>query len=118
MQTMQILAGTGTIGTGEAFLLLNEFSLPIKGKFWPEQVNKNQVMDIAVATEASVKTIGGTLGWGMVGGVLLGPVGLLAGLLLGGKQNKTVFTLTLRDGRSLLASCDTGTFIAIKAATF
>jgi hypothetical protein len=42
-----------------------------------------QVESVTVATEEEVKRTAGTIGWGLVGGAALGPVGLLAGLLLG-----------------------------------
>ena len=117
MHTIKVLAGSGGIGTGDGYLMVSDFFLPIKGRLWPETVQKGQIADVSIATEESVKRIGGTVGWGLVGGALLGPVGLLAGLMLDGRGKTTFFTLTLRDGRSLLGSCDTSAFIAIKAAT-
>ena len=65
-----------------------------------------------------MKKIGGTVGWGAVGAIALGPVGLLAGLLLGGKKKEVTFVARFKDGRKLLATTDNGTFTKIKAAIF
>ena len=71
-----------------------------------------------VASEESVKRIGGTLGWGAAGMLALGPVGLLAGLLLGGKKKEVTFVAKVKDGRKLLGTTDHKTFTKLKAAAF
>lgn len=73
---------------------------------------------VETASEESVKKIGGTVGWGIAGGAFLGPVGLLAGLLLGGKKKKTTFVAKFKDGRKLLATTDAKTYTKIQAAVF
>jgi hypothetical protein len=45
--------------------------------------------------EENDKKLGGTVGWGLVSGALLGPVGLLAGLFMGGRAKNAVFTVRL-----------------------
>ena len=77
-----------------------------------------QVEDAAVASEEEVKRTAGTLGWGIAGATLLGPVGLLAGLLLGGKGKDVTFILKFKDGRKMLATTDTKTFTKIQALAF
>lgn len=79
---------------------------------------KFDVEDVSVATEENVKKIGGTVGWGAVGATLLGPVGLLAGLLLGGRGKDVTFILKLKDGRKMLATTDSKTFTKIAALAF
>ena len=79
---------------------------------------KAEIAQVDIATEENVKKLGGTLGWGLVGGALLGPVGLLAGLLMGGRAKNVVFVVRFKDGRKLLASADSKTFTAIQAAAF
>ena len=73
---------------------------------------------VDVATEENVKRLGGTLGWGAAGALILGPVGLLAGLLLGGRKKQVTFVAKFKDGRKLLASTDSKTFIKLQAAVF
>jgi hypothetical protein len=54
----------------------------------------------------------------VAGGVLLGPAGLLAGLLLGGKKTEVTFVAKFKDSRKLLATADSATFAKIRAAAF
>ena len=83
-----------------------------------ESIPAKNLEELEIASEESVKKIGGTLGWGAVGAVALGPVGLLAGLLLGGKKKEVTFVAKFKDGRKLLATTDNGTFTKIKAEIF
>lgn len=77
-----------------------------------------QVDEATVASEEDVKRTGGTIGWGIAGATLLGPVGLLAGLLLGGKGKDVTFILKLKDGKKMLATTDAKTFTKIQAHAF
>jgi len=63
-----------------------------------------------VVTEENKKRLLGTAGWGAAGAVLLGPVGLLAGLLLGGKGKDVTFVCEFKDGKRILATTDDKTF--------
>lgn len=83
-----------------------------------DYIPADNVEELEVASEESIKRIGGTLGWGAVGAVALGPVGLLAGLVLGGKGKKVGFVVKFKDGRKLLATTDAKTFHAIQAGAF
>jgi hypothetical protein len=71
-----------------------------------------------VATQENVKKLEGTLGWGLVGGALLGPAGLPAGMLVGGQKTKITFMVRFRNGQKLLAQGDADVFSAIQAAAF
>ena len=83
-----------------------------------EAIPFTNLEEVEVATEDSVKKVGGTIGWGAAGAVMLGPVGLLAGLLLGGKGKEVTFVAKFKDGRKLLATTDGKTFAKIQAAVF
>lgn len=87
-------------------------------KFIGESIPISELAEVDVATEDTVKKLGGTVGWGLAGAVALGPVGLLAGLLLGGKKKEITFVARFKDGRKLLATTDNKTFTKLKAATF
>lgn len=89
-----------------------------KHSFAGEVISLDSLTEVEIASEESVKKIGGTIGWGAVGGLVLGPVGLLAGLLLGGKSKEVTFVARFKDGRKLLATTDSGTFKQLKAAVF
>jgi len=78
----------------------------------------NQLASIEIASEESVKRIGGAAGWGAIGALVLGPVGLLAGMLLGGRGKDVTFIATFKDGRKLLATTDSKTFVKLQALVF
>lgn len=86
--------------------------------FMGENISASQLEAIDIASEENVKKIGGTAGWGLVGGVLLGPVGLLAGLLAGGRKKDVTFIAKFKDGRKLLATTNQKTYTKIQAAVF
>jgi len=77
----------------------------------------SEVETVDIASEESVKKIGGTIGWGAAGGLVLGPAGLLAGLLLGGKSKDVTFVARFKDGRKMLATADSKTYTKLLAAT-
>lgn len=83
-----------------------------------EAIPLSYLETVDIATEESVKRLGGTIGWGAVGGLLLGPLGLLAGVLVGGRDKEVTFVARFRDGRKLLATTDSKTFTKLQAAVF
>lgn len=97
---------------------IGSFGLPKPGKFMPESIHKSQLSEVDVATEESVKRLGGTVGWGAAGAVILGPVGLLAGLLLGGRKKEVTFIAKFKDGRKFMGTTDAKTYTQIAAAAF
>lgn len=84
----------------------------------PERKTAQNIEVVEEASEENVKRIGGTVGWGVAGSVLLGPVGLLAGLLLGGRGKDVTFVAKFKDGTKLLATTDSKTFTKIRAMVF
>lgn len=83
-----------------------------------EAIRLTQLESVEVATEESVKKLGGTVGWGMAGALILGPVGLLAGLLMGGRKKEVTFVAKFKDGRKFLGTTDSTTFTKLQAAAF
>ncbi|WP_433664134.1 hypothetical protein ACQPW1_19600 [Nocardia sp. CA-128927] len=55
---------------------------------------------------------------GAVGAVTLGPVGALAGALLGGKGKDVTFILTHEDGRKMLATNTSKQYTKLQAILF
>lgn len=106
----------GSFGKGMGFLSSGTFHLPKRAGWGVEPVGAARVADVELATEANVKKLSGTLGWGAVGSIALGPVGLLAGLLMGGKKTEVTFVVTFVDGRAFIATGDHKVWVAIRAA--
>ncbi len=92
---------------GDYFLASNMVGMPL-----------SDVESLDIATEETVKKLSGTVGWGVAGAAILGPVGLLAGLLIGGKKKQVTFVVKFKNGKKMLASTDNKTFTKLQAATF
>ncbi len=88
------------------------------GIFGDKHSVKDDIETLEIASEESVKRLGGTVGWGVAGAALLGPVGLLAGLLVGGRGNDVTFVATFKDGRRLLATTTSKAFTDMTAKRF
>lgn len=110
----------GDFPKGSATVSLGTIVLPWqRGDGWTgKSVPVGDIEAIDVATEESVKKIGGTVGWGAVGGVLLGPAGLLAGLLLGGKKTEVTFVARFKGDKKMLGTTDSKTYKSLMAAAF
>ncbi|MEX0963808.1 MAG: hypothetical protein WDZ52_07210 [Pseudohongiellaceae bacterium] len=118
MAKIKILAGDFYKG-GQHQLSFGTMTLfSDKAKWIGEHIPVSELQTVEPASEDSVKKIGGTIGWGALGGVALGPVGLLAGLVLGGKGKEVTFVATLKDGRKMLATTDSKTYAKLQAAVF
>ncbi|WP_194091675.1 hypothetical protein [Vibrio hibernica] len=83
-----------------------------------ETILISQLESVDLASEENVKKVAGTVGWGAVGALALGPAGLLAGLLLGGKKKDVTFIAKFKDGRKLLATTDSKSYTKLQAAVF
>ncbi|MGX1196347.1 hypothetical protein [Parvibaculum sp. MBR-TMA-1.3b-4.2] len=55
-----------------------------------------------LVTQENQTSIAGKMGWGAAGAVALGPVGLLAGAIMGGNRNSAVVAVKFKDGRKVL----------------
>lgn len=74
----------------------------------------NDVSTIEFATESNTKKARGAIGLGAVGGLTFGPVGAIAGLLLGGNKKETNFVVELKDGKMFIASTTPDIFLKIQ----
>lgn len=89
-----------------------------KGMLADVSVPMSSITSVDVATEENVKKVGGALGWGAAGALIAGPVGLLAGAILGGRGKDVTFIVTLQDGRRFMTTTGSGTYKEFLAATF
>lgn len=118
MAKIKILAGDFPKCTADIGSNLISFPWAPGDGFSGKRISLSELEEADIATEESIKRVGGTVGWGAAGAVLLGPVGLLAGLLLGGKKTEITFVAKFKDGRKMLATTDSKSYKAIMAGAF
>jgi hypothetical protein len=83
-----------------------------------ELVSFVQLARVEIASEESVKKLWGTVALGAAGAIVLGPLGMIAGALVGGRSKEVTFVAALTDGRKFLATTDQSTFVLLQAAAF
>jgi hypothetical protein len=110
MAAIKVLAGDFT--KKDAYFKNHKF------EFTGETVSISKIKTLEVASEENIKRVGGTVGWGVAGTIALGGIGLLAGLVLGGKGKEISFVAQFKDGRRLLATTDSKTYSIINAEFF
>jgi hypothetical protein len=110
----------GDFKAKDSYLYWGTLSLydPRKNSFSADtNIPLTEVTAVEVATEENVKRVGGTIGWAAAGGLLLGPLGLIGGALLGGRGKDITFICTLRDGRGFLATASSEVYKQFLAAS-
>lgn len=76
-------------------------------KLWPQTQKYPQAeVDISDVSEESVKKLGGAAAFGLGGAALFGPVGLLAGVLLGGNKKTHAIIAKFSDGKKAMLEMD------------
>lgn len=105
---IKILAGDwdpGTVCFFEPAFFGKPDRIRIARVFGPEYP-ADEVVSIEIVTEQNCTSILKKVGWGLVGSAVLGPVGLLAGVLGGGNRNEKVVAIEFADGKRALLQCD------------
>ncbi|MBB2828932.1 UNVERIFIED_ORG: hypothetical protein GGI65_005601 [Rhizobium esperanzae] len=77
-----------------------------------------EVISIDIITEQNSTSILRKAGWGFVGSVALGPVGMLAGVLGGGNRHEKIVAIEFTDGKRALLQCDAKSYGEIMRLTF
>ena len=107
MARLNVLAGDFKITSKYSYWFNGYFLMKRNGKFFREKIYPKQIESVQLASEEAVISLGGAAAFGTAGAVLLGPVGLLAGLVLGGRGKDTTFICKLLDGRKFMATART-----------
>lgn len=107
------IAGFGPGWTGKYRIVFSRGFFKGKDTYFVD----TDIAELEIVTEENKKRVLGTAGWGAAGAALLGPVGLLAGLLLGGKGKEITFACHFSDGKKILASTDQKTFRLFQVPT-
>ncbi len=113
---IDVLAGDFKKGKESQFIG-GKFLMKNEGRFFRETITLSGLERVELATEENVVSIGGAAGWGLAGSLLLGPAGLLAGLLLGGRGKDTTFICVFKDGRKFLGTAASGVFAELQKYT-
>jgi hypothetical protein len=109
---------SGDFPAGDAEFQAGSFTL--KSPLKPSRELKipcSRIETLETAIEEVVNKKGSAIRWGLAGALLLGPVGLVAGLLLSSKEKEITFYAKLKDGRCFLATTDSDTFSKICASS-
>ena len=110
MARLNVLAGDFKITSKYSHWFNGYLLMKRNGKFFREKIYPKQIESVQLASEEAVISLGGAAAFGTAGAVLLGPVGLLAGLVLGSRGNDTTFICKLMDGRKFMATARTRVF--------
>jgi hypothetical protein len=81
-------------------------------------LNKSNLQSVELITEENKKKFIGAAGWALVGSVLLGPLGLIAGALVGGNKKEVTFACYLKDGTKFMVVADSKIYQKIAADCF
>ncbi|MBI1186480.1 MAG: hypothetical protein GC206_03995 [Alphaproteobacteria bacterium] len=81
-------------------------SLPVELAFLMERVEKQDIATVQLVTDQMRNEAANKAAAGVAGGLLLGPVGLIAGVVMGRGSRSHLVILQLADGRSALLKCD------------
>lgn len=112
--TFRVVAGDFKPGKEHQFLN-GTFTMKREDRWRRESIKIEAVDLIETADEENVKRLGGTIGWGVAGAALLGPVGALAGLIAGGRGKDVTFVCKLKDGRKFIGVASTKLYIRMTA---
>ncbi|GGU83974.1 hypothetical protein GCM10009504_45490 [Pseudomonas laurentiana] len=112
MTRLTVQAGDFLQGEGEyrnGSLTLKTCKNPAPG----EKITLSRIREMKIANQEFNRSLSSALGWGVAGALMAGPLGLIAGLWLGGKEEEVTFVATLKDGRKLMAVTDGKTWSKI-----
>jgi threonine dehydrogenase-like Zn-dependent dehydrogenase len=88
------------------------------GIFKIDKIPFAEVASADLLTEENRASILGKVGWGALGAFALGPLGLLAGVIGGGRHTERVIIVALRDGRKAMIKANAKDAETLVAASF
>ncbi|AKR55736.1 hypothetical protein XM25_07977 [Devosia sp. H5989] len=89
-----------------------------RGFLRTDRVPMGEIASCTLVTQENQTSILGKVGWGAVGAVALGPLGLLAGVIGGGNHSHRVVVFETADGRKAMVRCSAAEAEALLAASF
>ncbi|TCL91850.1 hypothetical protein C8J38_105153 [Rhizobium sp. PP-WC-2G-219] len=109
--------GPGTVCIFEPAFFGKPDRIRMARVFGPEYA-ADEVVSIDIVTEQNGTSILKKAGWGLIGSAVLGPVGLLAGVLGGGNRHEKIVAIEFRDGKRALLQCDAKSYGNIMRLAF
>ncbi len=111
LHKLKIIAGDFAIGN-QSQGFQKWLTLKPRGIFsLRERLSIDRVSELKVKRESGFQSVGSAIGGAVVGDILFGGVGAVAGAVIGGRTKKLVtFSCHLYDGRQFIAETDSATF--------
>ena len=105
---MKVIGGGLPNGAEISSSMFGKYTLEIPEGFFKSRdvVLNDHLVAVEHITEENKYSILGKAGWGTLGAIALGPVGLLAGLVLGGNSKELCCACKLDTGEEFLVSCE------------
>lgn len=106
--SIKVLAGDWEPGTACVFeeAIFGKPDRIRMGRVFGDEYGADEIASIDIVTEQNSTSIVAKVGWGFAGSVLLGPLGMFAGLLGGGNRHEKVVAMELVSGKRALLQCD------------
>lgn len=124
MATGKIIAGDFSkdeiikIVAGKPAIVPKDGGLFSKVNFINNDIQNIEIQNIEIITEENKKKFIGTAGWGLVCGLALGPLGLIAGILAGGNKKEFLIACELKNGKKLIAKVDSKIYKSLLSASY
>ena len=113
----KIVISGGNIDCKRCDFISRHFIFRSKNKHTPiERISAERIQTISIESENDSKDWFDACGLAAVGSLVLGPIGLLAGLLMGGRKKKICFVATFNDDRKILGTTDSEIYKKIRSA--
>jgi hypothetical protein len=74
-----------------------------------------QILGVEEVSSDNARKTGGTVGWGIAGALVAGPLGAVAAGYLGGKKDEVTFICRLSDGKEFVGVMKKSIFIKLSA---
>jgi len=116
MSSGEIIAGDFSKGT-YIFKSFGTITLMRSNQLKGIDITKD-IKNVEIVTEETKKKFIGSAGWGLVGGLALGPLGLIAGVLAGGNKKEILIACELKNGKKFIALVDSKLYKGLLSASY
>lgn len=111
----KILAGDFKTGNNHQFFADCLMLYPQGSWLRTVKYTRDQIVSVEQVTEDTQRKAGGTVGWGVAGALVAGPLGAIAAGYLGGKKDEVTFVCQLSDGKQFVGIMKKGMYVKLSA---